>query len=82
MDSSIIKTDISDHFPIFTILKTYSYNSPEKKTKIMKLNVITENNTFWFLLGNVTPYQTIDRFLPLNVPKVAYNSVLKYCKYC
>lgn len=31
-----IKTDRSDRFPIFTILKKYSYNSPEK-TNIIQL---------------------------------------------
>lgn len=32
--SGTMKTDRSDRFPIFTILKKYSYNSPEK-TKII-----------------------------------------------
>ena len=51
MDPGIIKTYISDYFSIFTMLKTYNYNSLEKR-KIIN-HVITEDNTFWFLISNV-----------------------------
>ena len=53
MQSDIIKTNIRDHFPIFIILRTYSYTSPDK-TKITKLS-INENiiHTFPGFLYNV-----------------------------
>ena len=48
--SGTIKTDIADHFPIFTILEKYNKNPPEK-TKIMKRDFTEENiHTFEFLL--------------------------------
>ena len=63
--NSIIKTDISDHYPIFTNLKKYN---------IMKRDIAWENiQTFKFLLGNIDR----TRFLPLNLPSVAYDNFLK-----
>ena len=50
MTSGIIKTVITDHFPIFTSLEKYNKKPPEK-TKIMKRDFTEENiHTFEFLL--------------------------------
>ena len=53
MTSGIIKTDITDHFPIFTILEKYNKNPPEK-TKLMKCDFTEENiHTFELFLKNI-----------------------------
>ena len=71
--SGIIKTDITDHFPIFTILEKYNKNPPEK-SKIMKRDFTEENiHTFEFLLKNID----WNRFLPLDSPNLAYDNFLK-----
>ena len=76
MTSGIIKTDITDHFPIFTILEKYN-KSPLEETKIMKRDFIEENiHTFEFLLKNID----WNRFLPLDSPNLAY-SFLKIFSY-
>ena len=73
MTSGIIKTDITDHFPIFTILEKYHKN-PLEKTKIMKRDFTEENiHTFEFLLKNIN----WNRFLPLDSPNLAYDNFLK-----
>ena len=73
MTSGIIKADITDHFPIFTILEKYNKNPPEK-TKIMKRDFTEENiHTFEFLLKNID----WNRFLPLDSPNLAYDNFLK-----
>ena len=73
MTSGIIKTDITDHFPLFTILEKYNKNSPEK-TKIMKRDFTEENiHTFEFLFKNID----WNRFLPLDSPNLAYGNLLK-----
>ena len=73
MTSGIIKTDITDHFPIFTILEKYNKN-PLEKTKIMKRDFTEENiHTFEFLLKNIN----WNRFLPLDSPNLAYDNFLK-----
>ena len=73
MTSGITKTDITDHFPIFTILEKYNKNPPEK-TKIMKRDFSEENiHTFEFLLKNID----WNRLLPLDSPNLAYGNFLK-----
>ena len=73
MTSGIIKTDITDHFSLFTILEKYNKNSPEK-TKIMKRDFTEENiHTFEFLFKNID----WNRFLPLDSPNLAYDNFLK-----
>ena len=53
MTSGIIKTDITDHFPIFTILEKYNKNPPEKN-KLMKCDFTEENiHTFELFLKNI-----------------------------
>ena len=53
IQSGIIKTDISDHFPIFTVFKTNETWSLEK-TKFIKRDISSENiDTFKFLLENL-----------------------------
>ena len=77
MTSGIIKTDITDHFPIFTILEKYNKNPPEK-TKLMKRDFTEENiHTFEFLLKNID----WNRFLPLDSPNLAYDYFLKIFSY-
>ena len=73
MTSGIIKTDITNHFPIFTILEKCNKNPPEK-TKIMKRDFNEENiHTFKFLLKNID----WNKFLPLDSPNLAYDNFLK-----
>ena len=73
MTSGIIKTDITDHFPIFTILEKYHKN-PLEKTKIMKQDFTAENiHAFEFLLKNID----WNRFLPLDSPNLAHDNFLK-----
>ena len=55
MHSGIIKANISDHFPIFTILEnSYNKNKNYEKTKITKRDFSNENiQNFQFLLENI-----------------------------
>ena len=70
IQSGIIKTDISDHFPIFTVLTTNEACSLEK-TKFIKRDISSENTaTFKFLLENIN----WDRILPNDSPDKAYET--------
>ena len=70
IQSGIIKTDISDHFPIFTVLKTSETFSLEK-TKFIKGDISSENiDTFKFLLENIK----WDNLLPGSSPDKAYET--------
>ena len=74
MHSGIIKTQISDHFPIFTILENCKNCKNNEKTKITKRDFNEENiQNFHFLLENIN----WDQFLPSNAPNEAYNNFLK-----
>ena len=74
MHSGIIKTQISDHFPIFTILENCKNCKNNEKTKITKRDFNKENiQNFHFLLENIN----WDQFLPSNAPNEAYNNFLK-----
>ena len=71
MHSGIIKTQISDHFPIFTILENCKNN---KKIKINRRGFSDENiQNFHLLLENIN----WDQFVPSNPPNEAYNTYLK-----
>ena len=60
IQSHIIKTDISNHFPIFTVLKTNDTCSLEK-TKFIKCNIFSENiDPIKFLLENILPDNSPD----------------------
>ena len=64
IQSSIIKTDISDYFPILAVLPTNKTCSLDK-AKVIKGDISSENNdTFKFLLENTK----WDRILPNNSP--------------
>ena len=64
----IIKTDISNHFPIFTVLKTNETCSLEK-IKFIKRDISSENiDIFKFLLENIKG----DKILLDNSPDKAY----------
>ena len=70
IQSVIIKTDISNHFPIFKVLKTNEMCSLEK-TKFIKRDISSENiGTFKFLLENIK----WDKILPNNSPDKAYQT--------
>ena len=70
IQSGIIKTDISDHSPIFTVLKTNETCSLEK-TKFIKRDISSKNiDTFKFLLGNIK----WGNILPANSPDKAYET--------
>ena len=74
MHSGIIKTQISDHFPIFTVLENCKNCKNNKKTKITKRDFNEKNiQNFHFLLENIN----WDQFLPSNAPNEAYNNFLK-----
>ena len=67
---SIIKADISDHFPMFTVLKTNETCSLEK-TKFIKHDISSENiDTFKFLLENIK----WGKILPDNSPDKAHET--------
>ena len=71
--SGIIKTQISDHFPIFTILENCKNCKNNEKTKTTKRDFNEENiQNFYFLLENIN----WDQFLPSNAPN-EYNNLLK-----
>ena len=71
MHSGIIKTQISDYFPIFAILENCKNCKNDGKTKITKRDFNEENiQNFHFLLENIN----WDQFLPSNAPNEAYNS--------
>ena len=54
IQSDIIQTDISDHFPIFTVFKANETCSLGK-TKFIKRDISSENiDTVKFLLENIT----------------------------
>ena len=54
MHSGIIKTQISDHLPIFIILENYKNSKNNEKTKITKRDFSDENiQKFHFLLENI-----------------------------
>ena len=66
----IIKTGISDHFPVFTGFKTNETCSLEK-TKSVKRGISSENiDTFKFLLENIK----WDNILPAKSPDKAYET--------
>ena len=71
MLSGIIKTNISDRFPIFAILENNcNKNKNYKKNKITKQDFSNENiQNFQFLLENIK----LDQFLVSNGPNKAYN---------
>ena len=75
MHSGIIKANMSDHFPIVTILEnSCNKNKNYEKTKITNRNFSNENiQIFQFLLENIKWNQ----FLPSNAPSEAYNIFLK-----
>ena len=75
MHCGIIKANISDHFPIFTILEnSCNKNKNYEKTKITKRDFSNENiQNPQFLLENTK----WDQFLPSNAPSEAYNIFLK-----
>ena len=71
MHSGIIKTQMSDHFPIFTILENCKNCKNNEKTKIIKRDFNEENiQNFHFLLENIN----WDQFFPSNAPNEAYNN--------
>ena len=54
MHSGIIKTQISDHFPIFAILENCKNSKNNEKTKITKRDFSDEDiQNFHFLLENI-----------------------------
>ena len=64
------KTDISDHFPIFTVLKKNKTCSLEK-TKFTKRDISSENiDTFKILLEDIK----WDKLLPNNSPDKPYET--------
>ena len=66
----IIKANVSDHFPIFTILENSCNNKNCEKTKITKRDFSNENiQNFQYLLEDINWGQ----FLALNAPNEAYN---------
>ena len=68
IESGIIKTDISDHFPIFTVFKTNETCSLEK-AKFIKSDISSESiDTFKLLLENIK----WDNILAANAPEKAY----------
>ena len=69
MHSGIIKRNICDHFPIFTILENNcNKNKNYKKKKITKQDFSNENiHNFQFLLENIK----LDQFLPSYAPNEA-----------
>ena len=70
MYSGIIKTQISDHFPIFNVLENCKNSKNNKKAKITKCDFSDEKiQNFHFLLENIN----WDQFLPSNMPNEAYN---------
>ena len=70
IQSGIIKTDISDHFPIITFFKTNETCSLEK-TKFIKRDISSENiDTFKFLLENIK----WENILPANSPDKTYET--------
>ena len=71
MHSGIKKANISDHFPMFTILEnSCNKNKNYKKTKITKQGISNENiQNFQFMLENMN----WDQYLPSNAPNEAYN---------
>ena len=73
--SRIIKANISDHFPVFTMLESScNKNKNYRKTKITKQDFGNENiQNFLFLLEN----KEWDQFLPSNAPSEAFNMFLK-----
>ena len=71
MHSGIIKTQISDHFPIFTILENCKNSKNNEKSKITKRD-FSDENIQNFLLENIN----WDQFLPSNAPNEAYNTYL------
>ena len=75
MHSRIIKANISDHFPIFTILEnSCNKNKNYEKTKVTKQDFSSENiENFQFLLENIK----WDQFLPSNTSSEAYKVFLK-----
>ena len=70
MNSGTIKANISDHFPIFTILEnSCNKNKNYEKTKITNQDFSNENiQNFQFLLENIK----WDQFLPSNAPSLQY----------
>ena len=75
MHSRIIKANISDHFPRFTILEnSCNKNKNYEKTKVTKQDFSSENiENFQFLLENIK----WDQFLPSNTSSEAYKVFLK-----
>ena len=72
IQSGIIKTDISDHFPIFTVFKTNETWSLEKR-KFIKRDISSKNiDTFKFLLENMK----WDNILPAKSPDKAHETFL------
>ena len=71
MHSGIIKANISDRFPIFTILEnSNNKNKNYEKTEITRQGLSNENiQNFQFLLENMN----WDQSLPSNPPNEAYN---------
>ena len=54
MHSEIIKTQISDYFPMFTILENCKNSKNNEKTKIAKRDFSDKNiQKFHFLLENI-----------------------------
>ena len=76
MHSGIIKVNIFDHFPIFTILENRgNKNKNYEKAKITKRDFSNENiQNFQFLLENIK----WDQFLPSNSPSEAYYIFQRY----
>ena len=72
IQSGIIKTDISDHFPIFTVFKTNETSCLEKR-KFIKRDISSENiDTFKFLLENMK----WDNILPAKSSDKAHETFL------
>ena len=68
IQSGIVKSNISDHFPIFIVLKTNKICSLDKTT-FFKRDISSENiDTFKFLLKSIK----LNKLLPDNSPDEAY----------
>ena len=73
LQSGIIKTDISDHFPIFTVFTVLKTNKTcfLEKTKFIKHDISSGNIDTKFQLENIK----WDKILPDNSPDKAYDKV-------
>ena len=76
IQSAIIKSNISDHFPILIILEnSFSKYKIDEKTKITKQDLNNENiQNFQFLLEHIK----WDQFLLSNAPNEACNIFQRY----